>query len=295
MMKNLFLYIVTFYILFNPLHAKGVDCRNLSTKVTSECNTYGAQLIYNVKASDPKNRKKLITTKTLPVPKKKKVKVITVNNLIEEHIKVHEPIRYRGTHPNIGIKKGRAVEKIVKKKEIKEIAKKESKKEIKKVKKTQKVAKKKSKKEKVKKDKLVKLIENWDKDKKSIYVKKGKKKKIAKKKRGDYKFLKRTYNRKMRVLATAYTSHRSQTDSTPFIAAWGHRLRPGMKIIAVSRDLLKKYGLRNGTKVKISGLRGTYVVRDKMNKRFRKKIDIYMGTNKRRALRWGRRYVTIYW
>ena len=58
---------------------------------------------------------------------------------------------------------------------------------------------------------------------------------------------------------------------------------------------MRKYGLRNGSKVKISGLRGTYTVRDKMNKRFRKKIDIYMGTNKRRALRWGRRYVTIYW
>jgi len=100
---------------------------------------------------------------------------------------------------------------------------------------------------------------------------------------------------KLRVTATAYSSHRRQTDKTPFIAAWNNRLRPGMKIIAVSRDLLKRYGLRNGTKVRIGGLRGYYRVRDKMNKRFRKRIDIYMGVNRRRALRWGRRSVVIYW
>jgi len=100
--------------------------------------------------------------------------------------------------------------------------------------------------------------------------------------------------RKLRVTATAYSSHRGQTDSTPFLAAWNNRIRPGMKIIAVSRDMLTKYGLRNGSKVRIGGLRGLYTVRDKMNKRYRKRIDIYMGTNRRRALRWGRRSVVIY-
>lgn len=100
---------------------------------------------------------------------------------------------------------------------------------------------------------------------------------------------------KLRVTATAYTSHGKQTDSTPFLAAWNNRLRPGMKIIAVSRDMLTRYGMRNGTKVRIGGLRGYYRVRDKMNKRYRKRIDIYMGLNRRRALRWGRRSVVIYW
>ncbi len=100
--------------------------------------------------------------------------------------------------------------------------------------------------------------------------------------------------RKLRVTATAYSSHRGQTDKTPFLAAWNNRIRPGMKIIAVSRDMLTKYGLRNGSKVRIGGLRGLYTVRDKMNKRYRKRIDIYMGTNRRRALRWGRRSVVIY-
>jgi 3D (Asp-Asp-Asp) domain-containing protein/LysM repeat protein len=103
------------------------------------------------------------------------------------------------------------------------------------------------------------------------------------------------YKHKLRVIATAYTSHRSQTDSTPFLAAWNNRIRPGMKIIAVSPDLIRKYGLTNGVRVKIGGLPGTYVVRDKMHPRLRNHIDIYMGTNRRRALRWGRRRVVIYW
>jgi len=100
---------------------------------------------------------------------------------------------------------------------------------------------------------------------------------------------------KLRVTATAYTSHGAQTDKTPFLAAWNNHIRPGMKIIAVSRDLLTKYGLRNGSRVRIGGLPGTYRVRDKMNKRYRKRIDIYMGLNRRKALRWGRRSVILYW
>ncbi len=103
------------------------------------------------------------------------------------------------------------------------------------------------------------------------------------------------YKKRIRVVATAYTSHRNQTDSTPFLAAWNNRIRPGMKIIAVSPDLIRKYGLTNGVKVKIMGLKGYYIVRDKMNKRLRNHIDIYMGVNKRRALRWGRRRITLYW
>ncbi|MEA1879427.1 MAG: LysM peptidoglycan-binding domain-containing protein [Campylobacterota bacterium] len=126
-----------------------------------------------------------------------------------------------------------------------------------------------------------------------------KKKKLAEKKRAvkqlKLKYLKAKNKRKLRVTATAYTSHKNQTDSTPFLAAWNNRLRPGMKIIAVSRDLLSKYGLRNGTKVRISGLRGYYTVRDKMNKRYKKRIDIYMGLNRKRALRWGRRSVLMKW
>lgn len=117
----------------------------------------------------------------------------------------------------------------------------------------------------------------------------------AKKKKSKTKLIRDFGNRKLRVTATAYSSHVGQTDKTPFLAAWNNRLRPGMKIIAVSRDMLTRYGMRNGTKVRIGGLPGIYRVRDKMNKRYKKRIDIYMGINRRKALRWGRRNVVIYW
>ncbi|MDM8565896.1 hypothetical protein QUF74_09615 [Candidatus Halobeggiatoa sp. HSG11] len=96
------------------------------------------------------------------------------------------------------------------------------------------------------------------------------------------------------VTATAYNSVPGQTDSTPDIAAWGDRLKPGMKAIAVSRDLLAK-GLGHNAKVKIDGFNGTYVVLDKMNKRWKNKIDIYMGKDKKAALKWGRHKVKISW
>ena len=96
------------------------------------------------------------------------------------------------------------------------------------------------------------------------------------------------------VTATAYTSHHGQTDSTPYLAAWNNRLKPSVKSIAVSRDLLDM-GLTNGTKVTIDGLPGSYKILDKMNKRWKKKIDIYMGRNLKKARRWGKRKVTIRW
>ncbi len=120
---------------------------------------------------------------------------------------------------------------------------------------------------------------------------------IALKKKERERFLRisKGLKRKLSVTATAYTSHRSQTDRTPFLAAWNNRIRPGMKVIAVSRDLIYKYGITNGTKVRISGLPGIYTVRDKMNKKWRRRIDIYMGMNRYRALKWGKRRVTIYY
>ena len=124
---------------------------------------------------------------------------------------------------------------------------------------------------------------------------KAKKKRAARRKSGKLDMVHGFGKRKLRVTATAYSSHAGQTDKTPFLAAWNNRLRPGMKIIAVSRDMLTRYGMKNGTKVRIGGLRGYYRVRDKMNKRYRKRIDIYMGLDRRRALRWGRRSVVIYW
>lgn len=96
------------------------------------------------------------------------------------------------------------------------------------------------------------------------------------------------------VAATAYTTAPDETQSAaPGITAWGDKLKPGMKAIAVSHDLIAM-GLRHGTRVRIKGLKGTYVVRDKMNARWERKIDIFMPS-KKKAMRWGRRKVTITW
>lgn len=98
----------------------------------------------------------------------------------------------------------------------------------------------------------------------------------------------------LQVTATAYTSSPGQTDDTPNIAAWGDVLEPGMKAIAVSRDLLE-LGLKHGDKVRIEGLDGEFTVLDKMNKRWERKIDIYMGENLEEAKDWGKQKVTIFW
>ena len=97
-----------------------------------------------------------------------------------------------------------------------------------------------------------------------------------------------------KVTATAYNSLPGQTDSRPNEAAWGDTLEPGMKAIAVSSDLLAM-GLTRNTRVKIKGLPGTYRVLDRMPSRWSNKIDIYMGTDRQKALQWGRRNVEISW
>ena len=98
----------------------------------------------------------------------------------------------------------------------------------------------------------------------------------------------------LEVTATAYNSLPGQTRGDPALAAWGDRLEPGMKAIAVSRDLLE-LGLTHGVEVRIEGLSGRYRVLDKMAKRWQRKIDIYMGTNIEAARAWGRKAVRIHW
>jgi 3D (Asp-Asp-Asp) domain-containing protein len=99
----------------------------------------------------------------------------------------------------------------------------------------------------------------------------------------------------LEVTATAYNSLPDQTHKDhAAITAWGDTLKPGMKSIAVSRDLIKM-GLDHNTEVKIKGLDGTYKVLDKMNKRWEKKIDIYFGLDREEALEWGKKQVEITW
>ena len=96
------------------------------------------------------------------------------------------------------------------------------------------------------------------------------------------------------VDATAYNSLPEQTGEDPSLSASGHRLEPGMRAIAVSPDLAK-LGLVHGRKVRIDGLHGEGVVRDRMPSRWRRRIDVYMGEDEDAALAFGRRRVRIHW
>ncbi|MFD1314919.1 3D domain-containing protein [Namhaeicola litoreus] len=99
----------------------------------------------------------------------------------------------------------------------------------------------------------------------------------------------------MEVTASAYNSTKAQTNPDhPTTTAWGDELKPGMKCIAVSRDLIV-LGLKHNTEVKISGLPGTYKVLDKMHRKWQKRIDIYMGNDITAARNWGKKKVTISW
>lgn len=95
------------------------------------------------------------------------------------------------------------------------------------------------------------------------------------------------------VNATAYNSTSSQTVGNPTITAWGDTLKPGMKVIAVSRDLIRK-GLDYNTPVRIEGLEGIFFVKDKMHHRWKNKIDIYMGEDVQKARNWGRKKISIH-
>jgi 3D (Asp-Asp-Asp) domain-containing protein len=84
------------------------------------------------------------------------------------------------------------------------------------------------------------------------------------------------------VTVTTYSPTIAQTDSTPLITASGFKINPNnpkkQRIVAVSRDLKKKY--KFGKKIRITGigkLSGTYTIRDVMNKRYKKRVDILIG------------------
>lgn len=101
----------------------------------------------------------------------------------------------------------------------------------------------------------------------------------------------------MWVTATAYCSRPQETDGDPFIAAWNERLDPKVKSIAVSRDLLEE-GLhhRSSVWIEIDGKEtGPYLVLDKMNKRWKHRIDVYFGVDLEAALEFGKKRVRISW
>ena len=87
------------------------------------------------------------------------------------------------------------------------------------------------------------------------------------------------------VTCTVYNAVPAQTNSDPGHTASMFKLDLSNpykhKIIAVSRDLLKKFPM--GTRVKIEGTSydGTYTVNDKMNKRYTKRIDLLINVGMR--------------
>ncbi len=93
--------------------------------------------------------------------------------------------------------------------------------------------------------------------------------------------------KEVEVTVSAFNSVPWQTDGDPTITAWGDTLQEGMQCIAISRDLMA-LGLEHNTEVEIEGLSGTYLVKDKMNSRFRNHVDLYMGTDVSKAREWGR-------
>lgn len=86
------------------------------------------------------------------------------------------------------------------------------------------------------------------------------------------------------VVATIYHAVPSQTDDTPHITATGFVIDVDdplkHRIIAVSRDL-EKIGFKMGTYVCVENagkMNGVWIVRDRMNKRWKKRIDFLVPT-----------------
>ena len=323
---------------------KIVECRLLTSRIT-ECKPYPSRFMYTENLTYGTHRHKLIISKTLPPVKKPKiVKVISVEDMIENNLKILEPVRYRNIHLSqiekakkqkqriaayisevkVDLAKLRAErERLMQKKRLLQkkinmitlLTERKSEKirmqegessgtiKVEHGKNVQKTVEETLKTGAEKEKKLVQKREKTGKEgtpsgtkkKKLSYLNKKTQRKVLNEYQAKLLRVSPRGKHSLRVQATAYTSHAGQTDKTPFLAAWNNRIRPGMKVIAVSRDLIRRYGLGNGKKVRIQGLPGYYTVRDKMNKRFTKRIDIYMGTNRRRALRWGRKRAIIYW
>jgi 3D (Asp-Asp-Asp) domain-containing protein len=88
------------------------------------------------------------------------------------------------------------------------------------------------------------------------------------------------------VTLTIYSPVVGQTDSTPHITASGFEIdldNPRKhNIIAVSRDLKSKWKFNQKVKIRKAGkYNGVYTVKDVMNKRHKKRIDILVGPDEK--------------
>lgn len=97
----------------------------------------------------------------------------------------------------------------------------------------------------------------------------------------------------MTVTASAYNPTPAQTDSKPQVGACNEKIQPGSNTIAVSHDLFAM-GLDCGKRVTVEGM-GEFVVKDKMDDKWKRRIDIHMGKEVKKADQWGEREVKISW
>lgn len=76
------------------------------------------------------------------------------------------------------------------------------------------------------------------------------------------------------ITITSYNNHANQTDDSPNITATSRPVRENM--VAASPDLLTKGLVHYGDLVYIDCMKQWYVVEDTMNKRFERRLDIFL-------------------
>jgi len=98
----------------------------------------------------------------------------------------------------------------------------------------------------------------------------------------------------MEVRASAYNSVASQTrlGTDGNITAWGDTLKPEIPSVAISRDLIDS-GMVHGTMIYIEGFKEPFKVNDKMNRRYKNKIDLHLGTDVKAARNFGNQKLNI--
>lgn len=102
----------------------------------------------------------------------------------------------------------------------------------------------------------------------------------------DIKFISPVVEKTEVVTLTTYSPSEGETDSTPNITASGFKIdvrNPKKhKIIAVSRDLKRKWKFNQKVRIRKAGkYNGVYTIKDVMNKRHKKRIDILVGSKEK--------------
>jgi hypothetical protein len=92
----------------------------------------------------------------------------------------------------------------------------------------------------------------------------------------------------------AFAIELREPGAEPRRGSWGDELKPGMKALAVSPDLVQR-GLGRGTRVRIEGLPSSYRVRHQLGAETLERVEIFMGTDSEAARRWHERRARIWW